>query len=1310
MSNDIYWLNKDSRKFLERGYLLEGESPEQRIKSISDSAERYLGIEGFSNKFYDYMAKGFFSLSSPIWSNFGRDRGMPISCVIGDTWINTKIGGGKLAREVEIGDEVLTHKGRYRKVTDIILTKNRSNIYELKVANRMTPIFLTENHLVLTNLGWIRTDELNPNIHFVAINGDVDSIERDYTIDMKSFCVKYKPYIVDGKICKKIAESTKINSTKNGDYVEYIAKPYEFVDIDNELAWAFGFWFAEGSVSVDKNRIPNGIRITFNDKDERVVGESWFEIIKKKFNIDGNIYRSEVVRNGKTNSWLTCNVNSHIIGNLFKSFGDNCKTKLIPEWIINLPKEKLQYFLDGILIGDGSRKRNNLVSITVANPKMLLQIYQIGLKLGHEMSLQMQTKAGKLSTTKYVYNCSFRKYKMGINKNLPNCGIKFNDGLIYVPIKTLQLTSKVEDVFDFTVEEDHSFSAAGVILHNCFGSYIPDTMYDILHKLSEVGMMTKAGGGTSAYFGDLRPRGATINSGGTSTGSVHFMELYEKLMSVVSQGNVRRGSFAAYLPVEHPDIEEFLKIKSEGNKIQDISIGVCITDEWMKSMLGGDKPKRKIWGDIIKKRFESGYPYIFFTDNVNNQAPQVYKDRGMKIHHSNLCVTGDQRVVSSLGLLTAKELFEIGSNIDLFDNSEIVKSSPIRLVEKNADVYKITLENGMSHTITSYHKIVVKDKISQKKETYQEVLTKNMECKDLKIGDSVAIQTQKGLFGKTHKPKEAFLLGLYQADGTQHKDYIMLDIWENDFDLIDEIQSYHDCVCDEYNTQLSKFNRKYNNPKFSDCSVAEGSDAKKRLTSKALKKALNFEKGYVPDWIWEANEETQWQYIRGLYYADGTVFKSTSSGEPIQIALASINKEFLSEIQLILANLGMQSSIRILRKAGQNLLPDGKGGKKYYETKDCYRLIIGNKNDALVFNEYTSFLDRKNIFIDDKEYRDNTKKFYKINSIEYVGKEDVYCVTVESDKHHWICNGFITHNCSEIMLPDSKKESFVCDLSSLNLEKWDEWKDTDAVETLVYFLDAVMTEFIEKTVDDEFMKAPRLFAINHRALGVGVLGWHSLLQKKMISFESMDAKFLNSSIWQTIRSKSDKASTELAVLFGEPEILKGYGRRNATTLAIAPTTSSSFILGQVSPSIEPLNSNYYVRDLAKGKFSYRNPYLKSLLIDKNKDTDDVWRDILIHGGSVQHLDFLSQEERNVFKTFGEISQKEIVIQAAQRQKYIDQGQSLNFMIPPNTKPKEVNELMVFAWEMGIKSLYYQRSANPAQELARSIITCHSCQA
>lgn len=330
----------------------------------------------------------------------------------------------------------------------------------------------------------------------------------------------------------------------------------------------------------------------------------------------------------------------------------------------------------------------------------------------------------------------------------------------------------------------------------------------------------------------------------------------------------------------------------------------------------------------------------------------------------------------------------------------------------------------------------------------------------------------------------------------------------------------------------------------------------------------------------------------------------------------------------------------------------------------------------------------------------------KIRKLKKV--EPVYDITVKRISN-FFANKILIHNCAEICLSSSEDESFVCDLSSLNLERWEEIKETDAVETLVYFLDAVMSEFITKTEGMEFMEAPRKFAMRQRALGVGVLGWHSFLQSKNIAFESFEAKMLNAEIWKFIREKTDKGTGELAVMFGEPDLLIGYGRRNATTLAIAPTTSSSQILGQVSQSIEPLNSNYYSKDLAKGRFSYKNPYLIKLLKEKDQNTDEVWKSILEHGGSVQHLEFLTDHEKGVFKTFGEISQKEIVIQAAQRQKYIDQGQSLNLMIPHNAKPKEVNELLIFGWEQGIKSFYYQRSSSPTQALARSLLTCKSCE-
>jgi ribonucleoside-diphosphate reductase alpha chain len=470
---------------------------------------------------------------------------------------------------------------------------------------------------------------------------------------------------------------------------------------------------------------------------------------------------------------------------------------------------------------------------------------------------------------------------------------------------------------------------------SCFGSYVDDTLESILTKQAEVGMMTKMGGGTSAYFGDIRKRGAKIGTGGKSNGPVHFMELFESVTNVVSQSNVRRGSFAAYMPIDHADILEFLQIRGDGNNIQNLSIGVTVSDKWMKSMIAGDKDKRKVWGKLIKKRYESGYPYVFFSDTINDNAPDVYKDKGHTIHASNLC--------------------------------------------------------------------------------------------------------------------------------------------------------------------------------------------------------------------------------------------------------------------------------------------------------------------------------------------------------------------------------------SEIALSSSNDESFVCNLSSMNLLHYDDWRGTDAVEVLTYFLDAVMSEFIRKTENIPFMEAPRKFATNQRALGIGVLGWHSYLQSKSIPFESFEAKQLTTDIFSYMKRESHDASAALAKEYGEPELLKGYGRRNVTTMAIAPTTSSSFILGQVSPSVEPLNSNYFVKDLAKGKFTYKNPYLQRLLDGYSKNNGPTWKSILVNGGSVQHLDFLSDHEKDVFKTFGEISQKEVVIQTAIRQNHIDQAQSINLMIHPKTPPKEVNQLLIFAWEQGVKTLYYHRGTNPSQELSRNLLQCASCE-
>ena len=848
---------------------------------------------------------------------------------------------------------------------------------------------------------------------------------------------------------------------------------------------------------------------------------------------------------------------------------------------------------------------------------------------------------------------------------------------------------------------------------SCFNTYIPDSMDGIYGALHEVAMETKLGGGTSGYF-KLRPIGSPIKGGGISSGLMSFIELFDTTTKVVSQAGVRRGAFAAYVDIEHPEIEKFLTVKDKQSSLQSINTGICVSDEWMKLMEDGDKEKREIWAKILKSRREKGIPYLFFSDTVNKNKPQIYKDTNSTIHSSNLCMVGSDRVVSDRGYLTAQELYEQGGELTLFDGENPIKSSEMKLRERNAEVYKVTLENGMTHTVTSYHGMA---KINDKNEI------ERTELKDLKIGDYIAVQTKKGLFGTKTMVDEAFLLGLYQSDGTQHKDNIMIDLWENDFDLIEEINSkfsnvFYKYGCDKYKIQNQygvEFERTISPPKLKEEAVSQSDIKKMRLVSNCLKKSLNFEKGYVPTWIWESNEETQWEYVRGLLYADGTVFKSSREGNPIQISYADINYGFLEDLQKLFNNLGLSSSIRLLKKEGEANLPDGKGGYRNYNVKNCYRLIIGNKNDALIIEEKTKFLSRKNIDLDKREYRDNTKKRYKVKSIEFSGYEDVYCPTVYTNEHIFVVNGMLTFNCSEIFLPTSETESFVCCLLSMNLFTYDEWENTDAVKLAVMFLDAVMSDFIKKVKDIPSMYKTYNFAKRHRALGLGVMGWHSLLQQKMIPFESFEAQQLNTSIFKYLKENSYKASIEIGDKYGYAPIFdevetSDIKRRNTTLLALAPTTSSSSILGQVSPSVEPYASNYFVAGLAKGSFTRKNLQLENLLINKNKNTEDVWKSIIQNQGSVQHLDFLTDREKEVFKTFQEISPFTIIQQASARQYFIDQGQSINLKIPNAMSIRDVNKVHMEAWKLGLKGLYYQRGTSVAKEAVLSMMECKSCEA
>ena len=285
----------------------------------------------------------------------------------------------------------------------------------------------------------------------------------------------------------------------------------------------------------------------------------------------------------------------------------------------------------------------------------------------------------------------------------------------------------------------------------------------------------------------------------------------------------------------------------------------------------------------------------------------------------------------------------------------------------------------------------------------------------------------------------------------------------------------------------------------------------------------------------------------------------------------------------------------------------------------------------------------------------------------------------------------MTNICSEITLHTDENHSFICCLSSLNLAKYDEWKDTNIIYDSIWFLDGVLEEFIQKSKYRKGFENSVRSAEKGRALGLGVLGWHTYLQERGLPFEGLLSQYETRKIFSQIKIESERASMALADVYGEPLWCVGTGYRNTHLRAIAPTVSNSKLSGNVSPGIEPWAANIFTEQSAKGTFIRKNPTLENILKKQNLNTKEIWDKILADGGSVQDLKELDADTKEVFKTFKELNQLELVRQAGIRQQYIDQSVSLNLAFPNEATPKWINKVHMDAWRKGVKTLYYMRT-------------------
>lgn len=600
---------------------------------------------------------------------------------------------------------------------------------------------------------------------------------------------------------------------------------------------------------------------------------------------------------------------------------------------------------------------------------------------------------------------------------------------------------------------------------SCFSVDVDDSVEGIMSSLHETAILTKMGGGVGVNLGNIRGSGEEIKTtGGVSNGVVPFARFFDEIAFGISKGNVRRGSFALYLPIDHKDILEFLRSKDHTKGDQrrwiDSNIAVVIPDYWMKEMLGGDEKKLEVFSEVIRLRMISGSPYLLFIDNVNNSNPEAYKLNNLKVNTSNLCFSGDTKVILSNGeKITFEELSNRGEFfVPSFNGEKNFNKLAISIKTGVGELIEVLLSNGFKFRCTPNHLLLTED------------------------------------------------FGWLEANKCVNKNLIT-----------------------------------YNKEKI---------------------------------------------YVVGVEVLQG---------------------EF-----------------------------------------DLYDLKVR---------------DYKNFYIS-------------------VGGDEGICV----------------HNCSEIVLHTDKDHSFVCCLSSLNLDKYKEWREYTTPSLglsvpfiSILFLDSVLSEFIYKAKNIPKLEKAVSSAYKGRALGLGSMGLHSLYQREMLPFSSKGAKDLNIEIHKYIQEESQKASKFLAKNLGEPIWCKGLGVRNTHLLAIAPTRTNSVICNANSQGVEPLESNYFIGKQDKLTRVRKNPHLEKLLISKGKNNNDTWDIISNDKGSVKSLDFLTPIEKEVFHTAREIDQKDIIRQAADRQPFVDQSQSINLFINTFSSDQYIFELHVMAWKLGLKSLYYLRT-------------------
>ena len=901
------------------------------------------------------------------------------------------------------------------------------------------------------------------------------------------------------------------------------------------------------------------------------------------------------------------------------------------------------------------------------------------------------------------------------------------------------------------------FNAGAILgqLSACFVIPIEDNIESIMKSASDCAVIFKSGGGVGINYSNLRPEGDVVAStGGIASGPVTFMRIIDTVTDVVKQGGKRRGANMGMLDISHPDIETFIRSKYETKYYENFNISVMVQREFWKhfkekspwplinprnhEVVRTTNPTR-LFKEIAAMAWNTADPGVAFQDNVNHGNP--LKEHWGDIRCMNPCVTGDCRIPTSDGLVRISELdllckSSCADRMVVTDNRALQEKVLIIPYRRASDAYEApgVSSRKILRIVASGKKPVFSVQTEhgyfvKATEDHRILTTKGwVPIGDLKIGDKLMIQSGEGGFGGAGSSELGRILGWFVGDGSWSYGKVTLFFYGSDKELADLIAND---VSKELGTKETKTSGPY---PYSDARMINS----RRLFK--LFKSLHIEKRIeVPEVVFKGTRETQQGFLQSLFTADGTV--NIANGGCC-IRLASISKNLLKGVQLLLLNFGIVSRIYADRKPNQSrLLPDGRQGLKFYQTQPYHDLSIdGEDRDNFVTK--IGFLDlskqsKAMQWIGEKKRNSNAEKYIsKVKDITYSGMEDVYDIT-EPVTNSFIANGICVHNCGEE--PMYPYES--CNLGSINLhafvkrseggqenekECFFDWNAlADCVENCTRFLDNVID------VTSYPIQEIREVSKKTRRVGIGVMGLADALYALRIPYTSEEGFAFMSRVAEFLVYHSTKQSTKLAKtrgsfpLFDNSSFSRGElpfdafkdrnswtlpwdslandvvnnGIRNSHTVTIAPTGSISMIV-DVSSGLEPQFALVFEKHVSVGSFYYNDAELERMLRERGMLNESELKRISDNGGSIQGLEGFDDALQRVFLVAYDIPWWDHVRAQYEMQKWISASVSKTINMPSWVSNEDVENAYLFAYRLGLKGMTIYRDGSKDKQVLR----------